>query len=189
MYYYLLTRFLVKPQAPRDSCASCRKYESMSNCLTHAAVTPDKISLVNLMTTFADILTCAIFCISWGATTASAAQQAFPHKALQSSRSDWTTGEPIGSRAAGYLNSPQSAQLNQTTSSDFSNIILSYVTARLSSSVCSATPAARLGRPRKTFSHLFHYFYIKCHQDGNLLHPFTFGSLLMHLLIVENLRV
>ena len=96
----------------------------MSNCLTQAAVTPDKISLVNLMTTFAGILTCAIVCISWGGTTASAAaQQAFPHTALQGN--DWTAGEPIGSRAAGYLNSPQSAQLNQTTSSDFSNIILS----------------------------------------------------------------
>lgn len=39
----------------RDSCASCRKYESMSECLAQAALTPGNILLVNLMTTFADI--------------------------------------------------------------------------------------------------------------------------------------
>lgn len=70
MCFYLLTRFLTKPQDPRESYASCRKYEGMSNCLTQAAVTPDRISLVNSVTTIADILTCAIFFISSGDTTA-----------------------------------------------------------------------------------------------------------------------
>lgn len=56
MYRDLLTRFLSKPQDPRESRASCRKYERVS-----AAVTPDTISLVIPMTAFADILTCVAF--------------------------------------------------------------------------------------------------------------------------------
>lgn len=68
MYYYLLTRFLVKPQDPQDLYASWRNYESMSNCLALAAVAPGEMLLVNLLTTFADILTCAVLFILWGAT-------------------------------------------------------------------------------------------------------------------------
>lgn len=83
--------------------------ENMRACLTTGCRnTRKKISLVNLMTTFAGILTCAIFCILWGAAAASVAQQVFPH------RGDWTVEGPIGSRAAGYLNSPLHSQLNET---------------------------------------------------------------------------
>ena len=96
----------------RDSHASCRKYDSAWNCLAQAAVAADGISLVNPMTTFADILTCAIFfscsllrCY-WGCCSASFFFFS-PHTAFQSS--DWTAGEPMGSRAAGYLNSPHTA--------------------------------------------------------------------------------
>lgn len=102
-------------ETARDSCASCRKYESTSECLAQAAVTPGKISVVNLTTAFADI---HVQCFSYPGVLLRS--KLFPHWALQ--RHDWTTGEPMGGRSAGYLNSPHSAQLNQTTSSDFSNI-------------------------------------------------------------------
>lgn len=85
-------------KAARDPYASCRKYESMSNCLAQAAVTPDeKISLVNLTTAFADILTCAIFFVCWGATEAAAA---FPS---QSSPERWLDGGRANGRWSSRL--------------------------------------------------------------------------------------
>lgn len=76
----------------RDSYASCRKYESMSNCWTQAAVTPDKVSLVNLMTTFADILTRGIFfhmlVCYWGCCSASFSSQSSPEKWLDGWRAN-----------------------------------------------------------------------------------------------------
>lgn len=127
------------------------------------------------MTTFADILTYALFFICRAATGA-AALQAFPHTALQ--RSDWTAGEPISSGAAGYLNSPHRAQLNQTTSSDSSNIILlkEFIPIK-----CAQSQWAQTEEDGTPF--LKNYLHPKCIRNGKLLHLLTAGSLLMHLLI------
>lgn len=64
-------------------------------------------------------------------------------------------GEPIGGGAAGYLNSPLTAQLNQATSSDFSNIILLL-------SVSSSVPASTERKAKEAFFLTFflpHQFY------------------------------
>ena len=138
----------------RDSHASCRKYDSAWNCLTQAEVAADRISLVNPMTTFADILTCAIFfhAVCWGATGAAALQAScfFPHTALQSS--DWTVGGPMGSRAAGYLNSPHIA----STKPDNIPWLFKHYPLRgvCHQQVCSVTAAAK--------------------EQGKLLNPFFF---------------
>lgn len=111
--------------------------------------------------------------------------RAFPLRALQ--RGDWTAGEPMGGGAAGYLNSPHTAQLNQTTSTDFSNIILSQGSVIIKRAL-SLLPWAQKGE-QGTFFVFFNPFSItfkSSHQDGNLLLLFTSGSLLMHLLIGGN---
>lgn len=102
----------------------------------------------------------------------------FPHTAPQSS--DWTAGEPMGSRAAGYLNSPHIAS---TKPDNIPWLFKHYPLRRVChQQVCSVTAAAR--EQGRLFNPFFSFFYhVKYIQDGNLPLLFTSGSLLIHLLI------
>lgn len=126
MYYYLLTRFLVKPQGPHESCASCRKYEGMLNCLAQTAVTPSK----NLTCKSNDRICWYSFHVQSRSNRRVLPLLCKLCLTDPSTEAIGRWGEPIGGGAAGYLNSPR------TTSSDFSNIILLFC---LSTSVPEST--------------------------------------------------
>lgn len=175
MYYDLLTRFLLKPQDPRESHASCRKYESTSNCLTLAAATPDRISLVKSTTTFADILTCAVFFISWGAAAAAAAAQ-------QASLSQISPKKLLDDRRANRQWSSRLFELSPRSSTKPDNIlglfkhfsVCHHLSAR-SQLLCAQK------EERGTLFILFQKLLPSASKDGNPPLLCTAASLLMHL--------
>ncbi len=162
----------------RHSYASCRKYESMSNCLAQAAVTPDK----NLTSKSNDRIRwysymCNIFHALGCYRVCCFSSQSSPEKRLDGGRANGRWSSRL------FELSSHSSTKPDNIPRLFKHYSLTRVCHHLSAH--SFLPWAQK-EVRGTLLNFFNCLYIKWIQDGNLLLLFTSGGLLMHLLIEGN---